>query len=371
MNPRIFLLLCGCGGLVLCPVASGRGSLQAAEAVPVSVSRPVAREVTDYVELTGRTQAVSVNVVARVSGYLVGTPIKEGSDVKAGDLLVEIDPRPYQAQYDMALSKVNLQKAQLKLAQVTLERDGLLARNTPGSVGAQQLDQDHAAIDHAEAQIKAAETGLETCKLKLDSCKVSSPIDGLASRLNQSVGSLVTEDQTVLTSVVSLDPIYAYVDVDEATVLRVRRAINEGRIKPDAAGRFPVLMAVQGEKGFPHKGVVDFSNGQVNPTTGTVLARGVFANPLPQGGRRLLMPGMFVRVRLPIGQPHKALLVIDRAIASDQEEKYVYVVDARGEIERKPVEIGPLESDGLRVVTKGLDAGDQVVVSAYGRSIPA
>ena len=146
-------------------------------------------------------------------------------------------------------------------------------------------------------------------------------------------------------------------------MLRVRRAIPEGRIKPYAAGHVPIFMGLQREEGFPHKGVVDFANNQVNPTTGSVLVRGVFANPLLPGDSRLLMPGMFVRVRLPIGQPHKALLVVDRAVGSDQGLKYVYVVNVRGEIEHNRIETGPLESDGLRVVTKGLNANDQVVVS--------
>ena len=154
-------------------------------------------------------------------------------------------------------------------------------------------------------------------------------------------------------------------------MLRVRRAINEGRIKPYASGHIPILMGLQDEKGFPHKGIIDFVNNQVNPTTGTILARGVFDNPLPPGGRRLIMPGMFVRIRLPIGQPHPRLLVVDRAIGSDQGMKYVYVVDAQSnKIEYRRVTIGPLESDGLRVITKGLNADDKVVVSGLQQVHP-
>jgi multidrug efflux system membrane fusion protein len=333
------------------------------ETPAVPVSRPVAREVTDYVDFTGRTQAVnSVNVVPRATGYLIKMPFQEGSEVKTGSLLFEIDPRPYQAQYDQAAGQVNLYKAQRKLAQVTLARDEYLVHHTPGAVSAQQVDQDRAAVEEADAQVKAAEATLEVYKLNLDFTKVTAPIDGQVSRYYLTLGNLVNQDQTLLTTVVSLDPMYAYVDVDEPTVLRVRRAINEGRIKPYGTGHIPILMGLQGEAGFPRKGTIDFVNNQVNPTTGSILARGVFSNPLPPGGRRLLLPGMFVRIRIPIGQPHPALLVVDRAIGSDQGLKYVYVVDAQGKIEYRRVATGSLESDGLRVVTQGLKPNELVVI---------
>ena len=379
MNPRsFFLLACGCGGWVLCAAGCMRQLPQIAppETPVAPVSRPVARQVTDYVDFTGRTQAVnSVNIVPRVTGYLVNPPdpqkpFTEGSDVKVGELLFQIDPKPYQAQYDQAVGQKNLYEAQLKLAEVTLARDEQLQRNTPGAVSAQQIDQDKAARDEAIAQVKAAEASLEVYKLNLDFCKVTSPINGQVSRYYLTLGNLVNQDQTLLTTVVSLDPMYAYVDVDEPTVLRVRRAINAGLIKPYSAGQIPILMGLQGEEGFPRKGIVDFVNNQVNPTTGSILARGVFKNPLPPGGRRMLLPGMFVRIRLPIGQPHPALLVIDRAIGSDQGLKYVYVVDAQGTIQYRRVTTGSLESDGLRVVTEGLKPDDLVVVGGLQQFRP-
>ena len=329
------------------------------------VSRPVAREVTDYVDFTGRTQAVeSVNVVARATGYLLKPPFKEGSEVKAGDLLFEIDPRPYQAQYDQAVGQVNLYKAQLKLAQVTLDRDEQLAQTTPGAVSAQQLDQDHAAVDEADAQVKAAEASLEIYKLNLDFCKVTSPIDGQVSRYYLTLGNLVTQDQTLLTTVVSLDPMYAYVDVDEPTVLRVRRAINEGRIKPYGSGQIPILMGLQGEEGFPRKGTIDFVNNQVNPTTGSILVRGVFDNPLPRR-RPPLVDARHVR----------ADPAADRATASGpagHRSRHLVgpglEVRLRGrrpenKVQYRRVTTGPLESDGLRVKSReGLKPDDLVVV---------
>ena len=380
MNPRILVLLaCGWSSLLLGLVGCMHGTPQvpppAAPAVPVS--KPVQRQVTDYVDFTGRTQAVkSVNIVARATGYLIKEPFAEGSEVKAGELLFEIDPRPYQAQYDQAVGQVNLYNAQLKLAKTTLARDELLLRSTtPGAVSAQQVDQDRAAVDEAIAQVKAAEASSETYKLNLSFCQVTSPIDGQVGRWNLTLGNLVTQDQTLLTTVVSLDPIYAYVDVDEPTVLRVRRAINAGQIKPYTRGHIPILMGLQGEEGFPHEGQINFVNNQVNPTTGSILARGVFDNPLPNpmppsGGRRLILPGMFVRIRLPIGQPHPALLVIDRAILSDQDLKFVYVVDAQNKVQSRRVTTGPLQSDGLRVITEGLKPDDLVAVGALQQIRP-
>ncbi len=209
MKARICLLLvCGRSVLLLGAFCENRGSLQAAEPSAVPVSRPVAREVTDYVDFTARTEAVSsVNVVARVTGYMVRAPFKEGSEVKAGELLFEIDPRPYQAEYDQALAHVDLSKAQIKLSQAALARDEQVARTTPGAVSPQQLDQDHAAVEQAEAQVKAAQAAMQPRRLDLDFCKVTSPIDGQAGRYYLTVGNLVTKDQTVLTTVVSLDPI--------------------------------------------------------------------------------------------------------------------------------------------------------------------
>jgi multidrug efflux system membrane fusion protein len=364
MNLRSSLLLiCGCSTLLLGAIEGQRGRLQAAgvKARLASVSRPVAREVTDYADFTGRTQAAqSVNVVARATGYLTKEPFKEGSEVKAGDLLFEIDPRPYQVQYDLGLAQVNLATAQLKLAQATLSRDDQISRTTPGVVSASQLDQDRGAVNLAEAQVNIAKVNLESCKLHLDFCRVTAPIGGQVSHFYLTPGNVVIQDQTVLANIVSFDPIYACFDIDESTFLRMRRAADGGRARSNGSAHHAVFMSLQGEEGFPHHGEVDLVDNQVNPTTGSILARGVFANPIGANGHRLLVPGMFVRIRLPIGQPHPALLVTERAIGSDQGLKFVYVVRA-GKIERQHIQTGPLEADGLRVVT-GLKPDDLVVV---------
>jgi multidrug efflux system membrane fusion protein len=364
-------LLCG---LVLSAFA-GCGPRQRqvgpADTPAVPVSRPVQREVTDAVEFTGRTDSIqAVDIRARVTGYLVSRPFKDGTEVKKGDLLFEIDSRPYKAQFDQAESQVNLWRASLKLAQTTLARDRSIASRVVGGVSQQQLDQDLAAVHEAEAKVKAAQSSVEVYKLNLDFTKVTSPLDGQISRAYLSLGNLVLQDQTLMTTVVALDPVHAYFDMDEPTLLTIRRAVNEGKIKRHQDGVVPVYMGVQGEEGFPHKGTINFVNNQVNSTTGSISVRGIFPNPKPANGVRLLSPGMFARVRLPIGQPHPALLVVDRAIASDQGLKYVYVLGADNTVEYRRVETGALQDDGLRVISKGLKPDEWVVVGGLQQVRP-
>lgn len=338
----------------------------------VPVSKPVQRSITDFVDFTGRTEAVqAVDIRARVTGYLMKMHFKEGGEVKEGDLLFEIDPRPYQAQYDQAQGQLNLNQAQLKFAQTTYLRDQAIARGGAGAVSQQQLDQDKAAVDEAEARVKAYQASMEVYKLNLNFTKVASPIDGQVSRTYLTIGNLVNQDQTLLTTVVSLDPIHIYFDMDEPTLLRIRRAVNEGKIKRPQDGVIPVYMGLQGEDGYPHRGTINFVNNQINPTTGSISVRGVFPNPKPEGGSRLLSPGMFVHIRFPIGQPHPALLVIDRAISSDQGmKKFVYVVDANNEVQYRRVERGSLQEDGLREITDGLKPDDWVVVGGLQQVRP-
>jgi multidrug efflux system membrane fusion protein len=354
-------------GLVWAALLTGceKQSPQAApaETPALPVSRPVQRTVTDFVDFTGRTDAVeSVDIRARVTGYLVKISFKEGSEVKAGDVLFEIDPRPYKAQLDQAVSQVTLNEASLRLARTTYARDRALNAASAGTVTQQQLDQDLAAVEEADARLKAAQASTEVYKLNLSFTKVTSQADGLVSRYYLTLGNLVTQDQTLLTTVVSTNPIYAYFDVDEPTLLRFRRAINAGQIKLPQDGVIPVYMGLQGEDGYPHQGSINFVNNQVNPTTGSISVRGVFQNPKPDKGARLLSPGMFVRIRLPFGQPHPALLVIDRAVASDQGLKYVYVVDAEDTAQYRRVTLGAVQEDGLRVIADGLKPDDRVVV---------
>ncbi len=337
----------------------------------VPVSKPVQRAVTEYVSFTGRADAVNaVDIRARVTGYLVQVPFREGADVKKGELLFEVDPRPYKAQLEQAEGQLNLYKAQLELAKANHARDKIAAATAPGAVSLQQLDQDKAAVDQAVASVRASEASLDLYKLNVDYTQVTSPIDGQVSRYYLTLGNVVNQDQTVLTSVVSLDPIYAYCEVDEPTVLRVRRAINEGKMPRYTEADVPLELGLQGELGFPHKGKLDFVNNQVNPNTGTVSVRGIFDNPRPPKGTRLISPGMYVRIRMRMGEPRPALLVIDRAITSDQGLKYVYVVDAENKATYRRVTTGWLEDDGLRVITAGLKPDDLLVVGGLQQVKP-
>ncbi len=339
------------------------------EPTVVPISKPLTREVTDFVDFTGRTDAAqSVDVRPRVTGYLMRMPFKEGAEVKKGDLLFEIDPRPYEAQLAQAEGQVGLSKAQMNLAQRTYDRDLKLANSK--AISQQDLDQDKAAAEEADARTRAAEASLEIYKLNLAFTKVTSPIDGLVSRYYLTVGNLVNQDQTLLTTVIAPDPMYVYFEIDEVTLLRIRRAINEGKIRLPQYGEVPVYMAIQGEEGYNYRGTISFVNNQVNPGTGSISVRGTFANPKPANGTRILSAGMFVRVRLPIGDPHQALLVIDRAIGSDQGLKYVFVVDADNKVQYRRVVVGARQEDGMRVIEDGLKATDNVVVGALPQIRP-
>jgi multidrug efflux system membrane fusion protein len=411
-------LFCVFLAAIACGCQRGPAQIGASDMPVVPVAQPITRNVTPYVDFTGRTDAVEmVNVVARVTGYLKQRPFKEGSEVKAGDLLFEIDPRPYQAQFDQADSQVSLAQAQLDLAVSTLTRFKALKKEQPGAVSDQALDQYQAAVTEARARVNATQKSLEVYRLNKDFTRVTSTIDGQIGLSYLTEGNLVNQDQTLLATVVSLDPMYAYFEMDERTLLQIRRTINEGKIgspgkgsgtrrerllgsllaacgfaPPDASAigsplslalrgvlalalvnqesELPVFMALQGEDGFPHEGSINFANNQVNPGTGSITVRGLFANPKGTGGIRLLSPGMFVRIRFPIGEPHPALLVIDRAVQSDQDKKYVYVIGTDSKAQSRFVKTGPLQSDGLRVITDGLQAGDWVVVGAVQQVRP-
>lgn len=355
-------------GILVFGVAVGCQRKPATVAPPsipsVPVSHPVERNVTDYVEYTGRTDAKqSVGIRARVTGYLVKVNFTEGSEVKKGDLLFEIDPSIYQAQLDQAKAQVALNEATLKFSQATYER--AKATFSKGAGSQQEVDQAKASVGESAARVEAAKSAVKLYELNLGFTKVYSPIDGHISRFYYTLGNLIIQDQTLLTTVVSTDPMYAYFDMDERTILRIRNLINQGKIKARAKGEdLPVLMGLEGEEDYPHRGTVDFANNAENPSTGTLAVRGMFANPLPKGGRRLMTPGMFVRIRLPVGAPHPALLVVDRAIGSDQGLKYLYVVGPDNKLQSRRVKTGALQADGLRVIEEGITASDRVVVGS-------
>ena len=333
-----------------------------AEPIIITVSKPVEREVTDSEVFAGRIEAAqSVNIVSRVTGYLTKADFKEGADVKKGDLLFEIDPRPYQAQVEQGQAELRVNEARLQGARAEFERASEIAKT--GAISQQELDKGRATRQEATAALEAAKEKLRGHELTLSFCKIVAPIDGRGGRYNLTLGNLVIQDQTVLTTIASLDPVYAYFDVDERSLLRIRKAaVADGPKQPAAGTEMPAFLNVLDERGFPHRGTVNFISDQVDPSTGTISMRAVFANPESKGGTRLFMPGMFVRVQLPIGKPYKALLVIDSALRSDQEMKIVYVAGPNNVIEQRRVKTGALQEDGLRVIDSGLHPDERVVV---------
>src|SRR6267378_4706555 len=339
----------------------------AAPPIPVTVSYAVEREVTDYADFTARTAAVdSVEVRAHVWGYLEKVNFKEGALVQKGDVLFELDPRPYQAMLNQAKAKVAQDEAQLKYDEAEYQRNVNLVRT--GAVSRSDLDKTAAARGVDLANIAADKAVVASRQLDLEYTKVTAPVSGRVSRYVVTVGNLVQSgDQaggTLLTTIVSVDPMYAYYDVDERTVQSVRQLIREGKVKWAAQTAWPVALGLTTEEGFPHQGTVNFVDNQVNPKTGTLRVRGVFPNK-----DQSLSPGFFARVRVPIGLPHQALLVSDRALDTDQGQKILYVVNDKNEVVSRPIRVGALH-DGLRVIEDGLKPGERVIVNGLQQVRP-
>ena len=320
----------------------------------VMVARPIERQVTDYAYFTGRIESPeSVNVQSRVTGYLDTIDFEPGAEVKTGQRLFLVDPRPYQAALDRALGQVQLAQARLKLAKADYARAIEIAK-TPGAISKQDVDKYAAAQGEAEAAVVAAKANSESARLNVEFTKIISPIDGVVGRNLLTVGNLVKEDMSLLTTVVSQDPMYAYFDMDEHTLLRIERMIQEGDYNRRYAQEgFPVEMGLSDEGNlYPHNGRIDFINNRIDPMTGTLQVRGTFSNPsLKYKNYRLLSPGMFVRIRMPLGgEPHKALLVPQKAVGTDQGKKYLFVVNDQNVVEYRPVTLGAQQPNELQVV---------------------
>jgi RND family efflux transporter MFP subunit len=350
------LAVCGCGGSAQQPATP--------PVQEVEVGLPVTREIRDYVDFTGRTVGMkTVDVRARVSGYLEKVFFREGFDVKEGDVLFLIDQRTYQADYDSKVANLAQAKAHLARLQADFQRAQELIKTSAIS----KADYDLALGDRNEAaaMVGVAEANLNTSKLNLDFTKVLSPVTGRISRQNIDPGNMVVADTTILTSVVSLDPIYAYFDIDEATILRFRRLMEAGKVKSAREAKLPVLMGLADEDGrYPHEGTINFVDNQLDPSTGTLRLRGVFDNK-----KLFFSPGMFVRVRVPIGPTHPALLATERAIGSDQDKKFLYVLNEKNEVVYREVEIGAFQ-DGLRVIESGLAPNERFIINGVQRVKP-
>jgi RND family efflux transporter MFP subunit len=332
----------------------------------VTVSYPLVRNVADYADFTGQTGAVkSVDVRARVWGFLQSVNFTEGALVKKGDLLFQIDPRPYQALVNQAHSKIAQDQAQLVHSEATYKRVQQLRPR--GAVSQEDLDKALADRDGIQATLMADQADLEAKQLDLNFTRIDAPISGRVSRYEVTEGNVVQSGQnggTLLTTIVSVDPMYVNFDVDERTLLQVRRQVQTGELKNVQETAYPFFVGLADEPDFPRHGSVNFMDNKVDPGTGTLRLRGSIAN-----SDGMLTPGLFVRCHLPLGAPRRVILVSEQALGSDQGQKFVYLIDEKNEIVYRPVKVGRLY-DGLRVVESGLSTKDKVVVIGLQRVQP-
>lgn len=362
-------------GVVLGAISALAGCVKQAPPPPppppeVTVAKPVVREVTDYFEFPGQTDAVDrVEVRARVTGYLDKVNFVDGQNVKKGDLLYEIDPRPYQAALDRAKGDLARLLALADKAKADLARSERLRPSGAISQDEYELRVANLAVTHAS--IQSAEAAIREAELSLGFTKIRSLIDGRVSRTRVTEGNLVqmgTNDSNVLTTVVSTNPIYVYFNVDEHVLLKYQElAVKTGKeLHPDNLKdlKFPVEIGLSNETGYPHAGVADFADNEIDRGTGTLRVRGVFEN-----ANEYLTPGLYVRVRTPFGDPHQALMVNERAIGTDQRQKYLLTVDKDNLVKYCPVKVGRA-IEGLRVIESGIKADDMVVVNGLQRARP-
>jgi RND family efflux transporter MFP subunit len=331
----------------------------------VTVATPGRQPVTRYYETTGNTAAVNqTDLVARVAGFVQEIKYRDGDKVAKGTLLFTIEPEPYRVKAEQAKAAEVGAEANLKQAQAAFERQtDLVARGTSTQAN---YDQALAARDSGKSTLDQAHVNTQLAQINYDYTQVTAPFDGFVTARQVSVGQYVggTATPTVLASIVQTDPIYATFSISEQDVLRLRAEIARKGLTAEDLNKVPVEVGLQSETGYPHRGTLDYRAPTVNQSTGTLAARALLQNP-----ERVLLPGYFVRVRIPLGEAENALLVPDVAIGSDQGGRYVLVVNKDNVVEQRKVEIGPLV-DTMRVIDQGLSADDRVLVSGMLRAIP-
>ena len=355
-------------GLSLAALSVGRGKTPpAAPPLPaVTVAAVPQREITEWDEFTGRLEAVDqVEIRPRVSGYIKRVTFAEGKEVKKGEVLFEIDPRPYEADLARAEAELESARSAASLAKSEVQRAGKLVAMQ--AISREEFDSRTSAEVQGGAQVRALEAAVQTARLNLEWTRVRSPIAGRVSNALVTTGNLVQAGPpagAVLTTVVSVDSMYLYFDSDEQTYLRYAgRARSSGGTNWRTA-RLPVYLGLANESGFPHEGRLDFVDNQVDPSSGTIRTRAVFSNR-----SRALTPGLFARVKLVGTEKMNATLVRDAAIGTDQDRKFVLVVGSGDTLAYRPIVPGRL-TDGLRIVTSGLKPGERIVVNGLMRVRP-
>jgi RND family efflux transporter MFP subunit len=330
----------------------------------VDVASPVQRPVTRYLEATGNTAPIkSVDLVARVQGFLESIDYKDGDFVKEGATLFTIEPETYRLKLEQAKAAEAGSQATVKQAEADFKRQSdLVARQ---AVAQSTLDTSTSNRDNAQASLQQAEANTKIAAINYGYTKVTAPFDGVVSAHLVSVGELVgAASPTQLASIVALDPIYVNFNVNEQDVLRVRAEARRRGFTPNDLKQVPVEIGLQTEEGFPHQGKLDYASPTLNQSTGTLAVRGVIPNP-----DRVLLPGFFVRIRVPVDEEKNALLVPDTALGSDQSGRYLLVVNNDNVVEQRKVQVGALDA-GLRVIENGLKADDHVVIAGLLRVIP-
>jgi RND family efflux transporter MFP subunit len=352
-NSSLIIALTALAGLTACQRSLTTRSLPP---VKVTVARPQQMTLTNWDPYPGHIEAVeAVEVRARVTGYLQSIHFVDGMEVKAGDLLCVVDPTPYQAELDRTMAMRRQAETHLELTRNDLARAEML-RGTK-AISEEELDIRAKAAHEAEDALKASTAAEEVAKVNLNYTRITAAVGGQISRRLVTPGNLVQANGTpILATLVSLAPIYCYFDVQEEAFLQYRLCFQAGQNDKSSLS-MPCELKLANEEGFPHRGRVDYVDNQVNPKTGTIRLRAVFANE-----DRALVPGMFATVRVPAGPPVKALVVPDTAVMADQNYKFVYVVSPEGTADMRPIKVG--RSHGpLRAVLEGLTPEDRLVIN--------